>query len=527
LFVLAGALLLYFLRFGYDYGTSDQDEVLPLLLHRLDPEVLAQDWFILTQAAGFSIRTYFVSMLEVLSWLLPVWLSVLLLYVAAWLLIAAAVYALGYAFTRNRPAAAAAVIGALVLTPQWTLGGNDLVHSMLVPSMWGWALGLWGLVYFLRSKPGRAAVLLGLATWMQALVGLQLAGLLGIVYLWRFLEKRIPFRTILVFGGLYLMTALPSLGPLVLQQLTETAPVESQGMPSMFYILAQFRIPHHYLFFSFPLRSLLKFGGLVVLGGTSFALLSRRQILYQAHFLVKSFVIMGISYLVTFLFTEMVPVLFVAQLQLFKTTVLAKLLCIIVICGLGTVWLPSHISTLLSTLLKDRLWTLVLLLGTYLFVSGGLLFEGDWVREKVGPFAREGTPQEQVEVWARTQTPRDAVFAVPPSWAHFRAQAQRAMVVSFKAFPYRNPANYQWFERLTTLAPLDLPDRATPALQNTLDASFLGQSAAALRHLADEYGFSYVVRSIPLDTVNTSFELVYSSDDWRVYHLVSEEPRAE
>ena len=181
LFVPLAALLLYVLRFGYDYGASDQDEFLPYLLHRLDPTLFAQDWFVLTQASTFGIRTYFVLLLQGLSLVVPAWLAVLVLYVSAWLLTAGAVYALGHAFTRNRLAAAAAVVLALVLTPQWTLGGNDLAHSMLVPSMVGWGLGLWGLVFFLRYRPGQAALLLGTATWMQPLVGLQLAGLLGLM----------------------------------------------------------------------------------------------------------------------------------------------------------------------------------------------------------------------------------------------------------------------------------------------------------------------------------------------------------
>ena len=124
LFVLLAALLLYVLRFGYDYGLSDQDEFLPYLLHRLDPLVLAQDWFVLGQASAFSIRTYFVSMLQVPAQVMPVWLVVLGVYGAAWLLTGGAVYALGHAFTRNRLAAAAAVVTALVLRPAAGNGGR-------------------------------------------------------------------------------------------------------------------------------------------------------------------------------------------------------------------------------------------------------------------------------------------------------------------------------------------------------------------------------------------------------------------
>ncbi len=527
LFVLLAALLLYALRFGYDYGASDQDEFLPYLLHRLDPESLSQDWFVVTQGATFSIRTYFVMLLQGLALVVPVWLAVLVLYGGAWLLIAGAVYALSYAFTRNRLAAAAAVVVALVLTPQWTLGGNDLAHSMLAPSMGGWGLGLWGVVFFLRYRPGQAAFLLGTATWMQALVGLQLAGLLGLMLLWRLTRSRRALRHVLLFAGVYALAALPTLGPLVLQQLSGTTPPEAADAPSMFYVLAQFRVPHHYLFYSFPARSLVRFGALMVLGLTSFALLHRKQRVHYSAFLIQTLGCIAAFGILAFLFTEIQPVLFVAQLQLFKTTVLAKLLFVILICGAVFAWLPERIARPLERLMDIKGWGLAAVLGLWILAIGSVFVGVEALRAKAGPLARAGTPTTQVETWARTQTPRDAVFAVPPSWSGFRSRARRAIVVNYKAFPYRDRLNITWFERLTEMAPISLPDRAGPAIQDSLDAAFLRQPAPALHRLAERYDFDYVVRDRPFTPASSSFDQVYSSGEWIVYRIVSEDRPAE
>ena len=526
LFVLLAALLLYGLRFGYGYGLSDQDEFLPYLLHRLDPSVLAQDWFVAGQAGAFSIRTYFVSMLQALAQVMPVWMAVLGIYTAVWLLMAGAVYALAHAFTRNRLAAAAAVVVALVLTPQWTLGGNDLAHSMLVPSMAGWALGLWGLVFFLRRKPLPSALLLGLATWMQALVGIHLAGLLGLILLWRFARREGTARFLLVFAVTYVLAALPALGPLVYQQFSST-PAAAEGAPSLFYILAQFRVPHHYLFYSFPTRSLIRFGALVGLGAISFVLLTRRRLVQHRTFLTRVMISITGLCLLAFLCTEIIPSMFVAQLQLFKTTVPAKLLMVILICGAIAAWLPESLARFFERVIDLRRWGLGVMVLIWMLVTGGIAGGVDGLRAKIGPLAHAGTPTDQVEAWAQTQTAPEAVFAVPPSWSGFRSRAQRAIVVNFKAFPYRAGLNEAWFERLTQLAPIPLPDRGSPALQGSLDDAFLRLPATTLLRLAERYDVDYVVRDRSFSSESPAFEAVFTTSEWIVYRIASKNLSAE
>src|SRR5690606_19050858 len=114
-----------------------QDEVIPYLLHRLDPALFTQDWFVNIQLSEFSVRTYFVWLIHALSLLLPVWLSVLIIYVATWLAIGAAVYRLAFHFTRDQLPSVAAVVLTLLLTPVWSLGCNDLLQSRLVASLVG------------------------------------------------------------------------------------------------------------------------------------------------------------------------------------------------------------------------------------------------------------------------------------------------------------------------------------------------------------------------------------------------------
>ncbi|MDX1548072.1 MAG: hypothetical protein R3247_13835, partial [Rhodothermales bacterium] len=359
--VALGALLLYFLRFGYDYGTSDQDEIVPYLLHRLDAGVLAEDWFVAGQAAGYGVRTVFVTLLDAPArWLGPE-AAVLGVYVLVWIALAWGVFALARQLTGERLAAALAVAGALVLTPQWTLGGNDMAVRMLVPSMAAWTLAVWGAVVFLRARYLGSGLLLGAAAALQALVGLQMAGVLGVALVLRLPRRDARGADVLRLAGGFLLIALPALAPLVLQQ-TASAPAPGDG-PSLFYMMAAFRNPHHYLPFSFPLASYLRFGLLAFLGGLGFAFLRGRGRLRHGAFVLHVFGVVAALGLVGLVFTEGVPVLGIAKLQLFKTTVFAKLLLVILVCGAAVQGLPEAYLRPLRRLLQRPLLLLGLGLG--------------------------------------------------------------------------------------------------------------------------------------------------------------------
>ncbi|ARA92036.1 hypothetical protein AWN76_001860 [Rhodothermaceae bacterium RA] len=516
--VTALALVLYLLRFSYDYAASDQDELIPFLLHRLDPSLFAHDWFVQTQAGSFNVRTYVVLLLHGLALVLPVWAAVLTLYVAAWTLIATAVYHLGRLLTGDRVAAALAVVAALALTPQWTLGGNDLVHRMFVPSMLAWGLGLWGLGQALRHRTAPAALLLGLATWAQALVGLQLAGLTGLMLL---ADRRSaspqrrygPAR----FAALYVLTAAPSVVPLLLLQYGSPPPGASPD--DLFYIQAVFRTPHHYLPSAFPRRALLRFGLLLGLGSGALAWLHRRgQVRHVRRLGVLLLAMAGLC-LLAVVCTELRPVLAVAELQLFKTTVLAKVILLIGIARVAAQLLPARLRRLPEALLRSRRrcgMAAVLLAALALFL---MLRALEWPGLSRSP---DAVALRAVEAWARTATPQDAVFAVPPSDDRFRSRAQRAIVVNFKAFPHQDTAMLAWFERLQALAPIGRPPRGGAAILDDLDRAFEHLTLAELLPLSRSYGFTYVLRRTPLP-----LDPVYADPSVQVYRLPDDAPLPE
>ncbi|HEX7069563.1 MAG TPA: DUF6798 domain-containing protein, partial [Rhodothermales bacterium] len=428
------SLLLHFLRFGYAYGAGDHDETLPLVLQRLDPSLYTGDWFVTGQSGEFGVRSAFVTTLATFAEVIPLWLVVALLHVATFVAVALAVHRLTRSFFGSEAAAFVTTIAALVLTPQWTLGGNDLVHGILVPSTVGWSLALWSVAFHLSGRRVRAGLFLGLATLFQALVGLQVIALVlahVLVRAGRPLRQRSSdFVTLLLP---FALVAGPLLAVLIHGQ---RAPVpERSAFPSLFYIMASFRAPHHYLPDSFPLVSWVKFGTLFVAGVAGVLLLRRRKELRHGDFLFVGINVLAVFLVLGYLFTEVVPVLRVTLFQPFKLTVLAKpvLLGGIVAAAIRTTrrgqrfdeWLVANSRPVTAAVLAGVV-VIVLMLGATGASVGG----------RVGPIVHARTDLGVVEQWAARATDARSTFLVPPSNTTFRFSARRSIVVNFKSIPF-------------------------------------------------------------------------------------------
>ena len=514
--LLLGIFGLYIFRFGYAYGYSDQDEFLPYLMHTLDPSLFTTDWFVQTQLKAFSVRAYFVYLLLAPSALFSIPIAVAIFYLACWFGTAIGLYKLALHISNNRLASTLSVAVLLVFTPFWTLGGNDLIHSMLVPSMLGWSLGIWSVFFFLKSRILLSAAMLGMATLFQALVGLQLGLILGLVMIIEFILRcNRPIKDIFRFGVMYLLCASPALIPLFYQQFTTTPPpINAQIVqtPSLFYIMAELRNPHHYLFHSFSTLRVVQFG-LIFIVGIAGIYTSNRYIKGFPTLLITS--ILGIITslcVVAYLGTEVYHNVTVAKLQLFKMTVLAKVFLVIAICT-ALALLPSHnVQSRVEQLLFDRPHKFIaaFIIGyAMLIVVLHNRFES-----KVYPFSNSFNNATSVYEWITDNTPKTAIFAVPPSWSGFRISTQRGIVINHKAFPYKDKDNRTWFTRLHSLAPFDSTSRKDHRLLAQLDSAYESLSIHQVTQNIEKYEIDYIVRSSRLDSAYTP---LFSSSDWHVY----------
>ena len=521
LHLLLACYALYLFRFGYGFGSSDQDEFLPYLLHLLNPDLFAKDWFVQTQLSSFSVRTYFVYTLLPFAKLFNPFYATTLFYLASWLIIASGLYAIAYYLTKDKIAAIASVFFILVLTPLWTLGGNEFVHSMLVPSMAAWSLGLWGFVFFLRDQHIVAGILIGLATLFQALVGLQLCMLLGLLMLTYFISdpKRLSqSRKIVAFSSAFLLFALPALIPLFSQQLVGNAALADGDASHLFYIMAAFRNPHHYLFHSFSIERVVQFGVLLTAGTATILYSYSATCTFKRQVIIRLLAIITILCILAYVGTEIYPHLFIAKLQLFKLTLVAKSLLAIVICAQIASSIQSSAHAYLSRLLFSYPRSLTGIFLALLLTMA--LTNMDRISTKIYPLSHAGDPITQIATWTKRHTPRDAIFALPPSWSGFRTHSQRSIIVNHKAFPYKDADIFEWYDRLQTLAPVAQKPRTASSLLEELDKAFESHNIETLEQLNHQHPFDYLIRSTALPVSNKVFKPILIIEQWHVYRRI-------
>ena len=519
--LLLGCFALYVFRFGYGYGTSDQDEFLPYLMHLLDRTAFINDWFVQTQLASFSIRTYFVYLLYIPATVFSPFVSTTFFYALSWFGVASGMYRLAGEITQNRLAAILSVAIALLATPFWTLGGNDLVHSMLVPSMAAWALAVWGLALFFASRPVAAGVLIGLSALFQALVGLQVFLVLFLVTGLRGINDkrkitRLPGELFNLTGP-FILCASPALIPLFYQQLF-AAPASSEAPSiSLFYIMASFRNPHHYLFHSFSLARSIQFALLGIVGLASLMLVRHASPSAALRSVTRILLLIGVICLIAYAGTETFPNLTIAKLQLFKLTVVGKLLLVICLAYACVRYLPSRLTAWLDRLLFSyplRFTVVLALMYPFLVLSFSARFQS-----KVYPFSYSLSPLSPLTTWVEQNTPDEAIFATPPSWSHFRTHTGRSLVINHKAFPYKDADIYMWYERLHDMAPIRSQARTNIHLLTQLDTAYEALPMHVLESATEKYGIDYVIRSTALADSTGFAQLEYRNQGWFVYSM--------
>ncbi|MEM8486608.1 MAG: DUF6798 domain-containing protein [Bacteroidota bacterium] len=520
---------LYLLRFGYGYGTSDQDEFIPFLYSLLNPAYFQNDWFVQTQLSAFSVRTYFVYLLYGLSIAMPVWLAVFVVYVASWASIASAVYQLADGLLKNRLSALISAGLVCIFTPFWTLGGNDLLHFVLVPSMTAWALALWAFVFYLRKDYTRAGLFAGIATLFQALVGLQVMLLVGGMLCLQFFQphmaqgRRHHFMRVLTTTAVYAIVAAFALVPLFYQQfsavsetLSDTISETISPTSSLFYIMAQFRNPHHYLFSAFDKVRLIKFFVVLLVGYLVLLAREKQEGSVRAGFFNDMLVLVTGVCLVAYVGTEIMQQLTIAKLQLFKMTLLVKALMVMLIADATVRVLPTRWANRLDQLCFNQPLRLAALFAVGF--AGILIMQPDRLQQKVYPWRASGDPEIQLARWAAKNTLPAEVFAVPPSWSAFRSHARRAIVINHKAFPYQDTNIRTWFDRLQDMAPLQLPEQTDPTLLAALDFKYNTLTPHDLEELGITYSFDYIIRNAPLPAAS-SYSVEYETQGWFVYKL--------
>ena len=328
---------------------------------------------------------------------------------------------------------------------------------------------------------------------------------------------------ILITAGVYLLVAAPALVPLFYQQFTASTETLSDTISetisptsTLFYIMAQFRNPHHYLFSAFDKVRLVKFFVVLLVGYLVLLVREKEDSSINTGFFNDMLALVTGICIVAYVGTEVAQSLTIAKLQLFKMTLLIKALMVILIADMLVRLLPARVTSRLDRLCftQPRHLAGVFTIG----FAAVLLVQPDRLSSKVYPWRASTNPEIELAEWASKNTLPAEVFAVPPSWSAFRSHARRAIVINHKAFPYKDADIRTWFERLQDMAPLQLPEQTDATLLKALDFKYNTLTPTDLEELGFTYSFDYIIRNTPLP-ISSSLAIVYESQGWFIYKL--------
>ncbi|RYG56100.1 hypothetical protein EON80_29760 [bacterium] len=122
-------------------------------------------------------------------------------------------------------------------------------------------------------------------------------------------------------------------------------------------------------------------------------------------------------------------------------------------------------------------------------------------------------PTGDVARWAKTNTPPNSLFLIPPQEGDFRLSASRAIVVNFKTFAWGDKGLLDWRQKMSEVTgqvPLVLGDNFNAELEDKYNAL----SAPQITALQRKYKFDYVI----VDAQKSlKWPVVYSTKKWKVY----------
>ncbi|MBP8974545.1 MAG: hypothetical protein KBH93_11775 [Anaerolineae bacterium] len=453
---------------NYTYGRFNQADHLLLVNRLLDPHYLSQDFF-LNETLIFDPRANYAALLALMAHVIPLSAVTWALSLGTSCLTAVLTVAVAHDLFGDYVAGMLSVLLMGALGASLPGGVLGFYTSELVPRWLAQPLILLSVWASLRSQPVYVVAFCGLATIIHPQEGL-VSG--GIMLLALTLAERGFRREVRAAWLVYMVMALTVLVPYTAQ------PRISSDL--FIELVAHIRNPHHLLVSTFSRQGLLIMGALVIAFFISWLRWQPSQPVRK-----KWLLWMGVGYvglmIVAYLFVEVIPTRLGVTLQGFRYQ-----------------WLLAWFSILFIAREFSR--------HRWLARVGAAFFAIAFAGTLYGP-PPPSPDRVSVSAWVQKNTPPDAIFVIPPDWAEFRLDAERAVVEQFKTFPYQDENMLRWYERITDV----YGDSIT-----AMNMHYHGIDDARLCFLAEKYNATYAV--LYHDT-SSSLPVLYRNNEYRVVPL--------
>lgn len=437
LFALAVAAV-FLLVHGYSFNTNDQAEHLPQVYQMLDPELYPNDYFVPITNAQFTVRHFYEQFVLGVHHAIGLEWGLFGLTFLCVALMAYAFMRIAQRWFRNAWAVVLAPVFGMLVFYGFTVGGNHIMYGSFVSSTAAKSLAAFALWRWISGRQLSAAMVLGVATLFQALVGLQLFVILaGYVILFR---RSVSGLLRLAFG--YMAVAGFVLVPVFMRQFG----VEESFDKELYYeILYRFRNHHHYLPSLFPLTHYIKLVLLLISAGLGYAFVRPQD---RGFFpALALFGLLGMIFYSTTL--EVLDVHAIGKVQWFKVTVwlagFSGLMWAGVFGQLLAGFVPFHrMRAILGA--ASSVCIVVLLFGITHSKYLPERFDGKYM---IGE--RRLSDREKMHRWISSNTPKDVVVLVSPENNAFACQAKRPMPVHYQAIIHEPFFMMPWYETFSVV----------------------------------------------------------------------------
>ena len=401
----------YIICNGYFFNTGDQAEHLPQVYQKLNPQLYPNDFFLNYYNKTFTVRYYFTYLVYGFSLLFGVKASCFIIYFICLYAATAGIFELANYFYNHELKSWLLVVTYLFFFRNFTVGGNYFQDDMLVGSSLAEALCMWAFVFSFNNKFFLSGLLCGCAALFQPLIGLQVAGIIGLVLLVNLLvvkHNNISFKNVLTYALAFTTIALFIFIPVFLSQLSSSQSNQIEANK----ILFEYRGALHYLPQLFPFIEYVYTSFFVIISfiGLNYFIKKDKPI-----FITIPSVIVGICILFAIIL-YFNPTNNLGKFQWYKTTVWLGIFCSILCVNLIAI-----------KFLKTITYLSILTILTY------LIFNFIILKEPINIQLNNQSISTQTHEWIKNNTPINALFLAPPNDYSFNCEAQRSTSVNYKA----------------------------------------------------------------------------------------------
>jgi len=500
---VAGVLIYFFLILclGYEYGSGDQVEFIPLLRDNLSHGYFDRDFFVQNYLyAGHGIRQGMIWLCDLgdaffdrqwYFWFLHFFFAMASIFGALRLI---------SVFSSNL-AVRIAVVGIVWgLLYGVNLGGNEVYYPQLLPSLVAKSFLIWALVAFIWKKDFVWPVLILTGSTFQDMAALQMLILLSGTVVILFLSKYFSGRSSgdKLFSRVDILQIVAFIGVLAVFIYLKRDLFASGSSDKESHFLVDvllWRVAHHFDPTSFSLRNFLVFA--LFIPPALWLMRGKSKRLFFLTILILAGCIVYASVF------RSVPSIILTQW--FKTTIWLKLICFSSVLCL-------FLDVMVNWNKKNKLNVQTAILTACLILA---IFKGPLRHISYQlPFTHwEKNDEILIAQLARQKSSKDALFVIPPDNTTFKIWGLRSCYVDYKSTVFDAGVLRKWMLRLDEVYGIGLDDAggfsAYPVMRSGYNA-FLSHPDSLKEH-----NISHFIS----EDIFSQYRLLAEQGRWRLYSV--------